>query len=489
MRPSYIQYGSPQFRILSDKQIEELHFATLQILERTGVAFKCQEAIHILGDAGADVSNPKRVKIPGHLVEAAIRKAPKMVTLYTREGEPAFVLNGMTGSHFGVQPDSMNYLDPHTRKSRAFQVQDIIDHIRIADALPNIEWFFTCPGYAALPGDLAERVSVLQCILNSPKPIVAENVTVAGLRDAISLCEIVAGGEDCLRQKPFLVGSSEPVSPLIQGEEAMEKSLVCAEKGIPNVVYSMPMLGATVPATFAGCLAIANAEALSQLVVLQLKNPGTPVICGSLPSVMDMKTSIFSFGAPEMSLMVGALTELFHHYRIPAFGTAGCTDAEVIGVQAGSEITYQIMTSALTGADLVHDVGIMYHDKMVSPELTVLTNEVIDMVRVLMGGIEINEETLALDLIDRLGPENSYITEDHTFNHFRKFWSPKIFDRSAEKEPGTNDAEDLLNQRTIEILKDHQPKPLSEDLVRELNSVEKSWFDSKGLKHEYPQVI
>ncbi len=488
MRSNYVQYSSPQFRILSDKQIEELHFATLQVLERTGVAFKCREAINILGDAGADVSNPNRVKIPCRLVEQAIRNAPKMVTLYTREGEPAIVLNGMTGSHFGVQPDSMNYLDPYTRKCRSFQVQDIIDHVRIADALPNIEWFFTCPGYVALPGELAERVSVLQCILNSPKPVVAEILTVSGLRDLIELCSIVAGGEDRLRQKPFFVGSSEPVSPLIQGKEAMEKSLVCAEKGIPNVVYSMPMLGATVPATFAGCLAIANAEALSQLVVLQIKNPGTPVICGSLPSIMDMRTSIFSFGAPEMSLMVGALTELFHHYRIPAFGTAGCTDAEVIGAQTGSEITYQIMISALTGADLVHDVGIMYHDKMVSPELTVLANEVIDMVKVLMGGIEINEETLPLDLIDRVGPENTYITEDHTCNHFREFWTPKIFDRSIGKEKDTKGSEDLLNQRTIEILENHEPKPLSEHLVRELNRVEKSWFDRESLTYEYPTV-
>ena len=104
-----------------------------------------------------------------------------------------------------------------------------------------------------------------------------------------------------------------------------------------------------------------------------------------------------------------------------------------------------------------------------------------------MGGIEINEETLALDLIDRLGPESSYITEDHTFNHFRKFWNPKIFDRSFEKKPDTKDAEDLLNQRTIDILQNHQPNPLPENLVGELKRVEKSWFDSKGLKHEYPK--
>ena len=488
MRTNYVQYGSPLFRILSDKQIEELHCAALQILERTGVVFESQEAINILGDAGADVSNPDRVKIPSRLVEQAIREAPKMITLYTREGKPAIVLDGMTGSHFGVQPDSMAYLDPYTRKRRAFQVQDIIDHVRIADSLPNIEWFFTCPGYEALPGTLAEKVSVLQCILNSPKPVVAETLTISGLRDMIELCSIIADGEDRLRQKPFFVGSSEPVSPLVQGKEAMEKSLICAEKRIPNVVYGMPMLGATVPATFAGCLAIASAEVLSQLVVLQIKNPGTPVICGSLPSIMDMKTTIFSFGAPEMSLMVGALTELFHHYRLPAFGTGGCTDAGVIGAQTGAEITYQIMISSLTGADLVHDVGIMYHDKMISPELTVLANEVIDMVRVLMGGIEINEETLPLDLIDRVGPKNSYISEDHTLRHFREFWNPKVFDRSFENEKEAKDCEDLLNQKTIKILETHQPKPLSEELVKELKRVEKSWFDCEGLKHEYPTI-
>ena len=105
MRSNYIQYNSPQFRILSAKQIEELHFAALQILERTGVAFECQEALDILGEAGADISNPDRVKIPSYLVEQALRTSPKTITLYSREGETAIILNGQTGSHFGARPD------------------------------------------------------------------------------------------------------------------------------------------------------------------------------------------------------------------------------------------------------------------------------------------------------------------------------------------------------------------------------------------------
>ncbi|OQY03607.1 MAG: hypothetical protein B6I22_11300 [Desulfobacteraceae bacterium 4572_123] len=482
------QNDKPEFRILTEKKIKDLYSAALQILERTGSAFECQEALDLLGDAGADVTDPAKVKIPARLVEQAMAEAPKMITIYSRDGDPVMVLDGRGGSHFGVQVDSMSYLDPYTRKRRPFEVRDVIDHIRITDALENIEWFFTCPGYSVVPGVLAEKISVLQCTLNSTKPIVAEILTVPGLRGMIETCAMIAGGEDQLRKKPFLIGSAEPVTPLLQGKEAMEKGLICAEKGIPHVVYGMPMLGATTPATLAGCLAIALAEVLAELVVLQLKNPGTPVIGGTLASVMDMKSTIFSFGAPEMSLMVGAMTEIYHYFGLPSFGTAGCTDAAIVGAQAGVEATYQVMLSALTGADLVHDTGIIYHDKMVSPELTVLVNEIIGMVNVTIQGVEVNSDTLALDLIEKIGPKGSYIAEQHTFDHFRDFWPAKLFDRSYEQDQGVANCEDQVRQKTIEILENHEPKPLEAKMVAELKKLEKSWFDAEGLKYEYPKA-
>ncbi|MCK4262696.1 MAG: trimethylamine methyltransferase family protein, partial [Dehalococcoidia bacterium] len=321
---------------------------------------------------------------------------------------------------------------------------------------------------------------------NSSKPVACCINDVTSLREMIDLCSIVAGGEEQLRKKPFFFGSSEPITPLIQGRDAMEKSLLCAEKGIPNFVYGLQLAGATTPATFPACLAIANAEVLSQLVVLQLKYPGAPVIYGSMPDIMDMKTTIASYAAPELSLMIAALTELCHYYRLPMLGTAGCTDAGVIDAQVGTEITYQTLVSALTGADLVHDVGMMYHATMVSPELIVLGSETIDMVKVLMGGIEINDETLPLDLIERLGPKANYLSESHTFKHFRKFWVPKVFDRSFVKKEGVKDCEQLLNDKTLEILRTHQPKPLPEDVLRELKKAEKTWLDRVGLK-EYPR--
>jgi trimethylamine--corrinoid protein Co-methyltransferase len=486
MRSNYIHFGSPQFRLLSDKQIEELHFASLQIMERIGILFECQEAIDILGEAGADVSDPGRIKIPSYLVEQALNTAPKMVTFYNREGELAMVLNGQTGSHFGSLPDCPYYLDPYEGRRRTCYIADIADTARVIDAMPNMEWSYLATGHLTIPGAIADKVSLLQFILNSSKPVIAEINDAASLREMIDLCSIVAGGEEALRKKPFFGGSSEPVSPLVEGKDAMEKSLVCAEKGIPNVIYSMPMAGATTPASFAGCLVIANAEFLSQLVVLQLKNPGAPVIYGSIPNIMEMRTTIFPYGAPELSFMVAALTELSRYYRLPMFGTAGCIDAEVVDAQAGAEVTYQILMTALSGAELVHDVGLVYHATTISPELIVFVNEIIDMVNVFMGGIEINDETLPLDLIERVGPRGTYISEKHTLKHFRKFWAPTIFDRSVVKDENTKRCGDLLKEKTIKILETHQPKPLPDDLLKELKKVEEGWLKRVGLK-EYPK--
>ena len=486
MHSNHVKFNTPQFRILSDKQIEELHFATLQILERTGVDFECQEAIEILGDAGADVSNPGRVKIPSYLVEQAVSTAPKTITLYSREGEPALVLNGQTGSHFGATPAFPNILDPYTKTQRQCYVEDIADHTRVIDALPNMEWVYGSSAHPTVPADIADKVTLLQEVLNSSKPLIACMNDLDSLREMIDLCSIIAGDEEQLRKKPFFIGTSEPVSPLAQEREAMETSLLCAEKGIPNIVYGMPIGGASVPATHAANLAIANAEILSQLVVIQLKNPGAPFIFGAMPGIMDMKTTIYAYDAPELVLMVAALTELSHYYGLPMFGTAGCSDADRVGVQAATAITHQVLFSMLTGADLVHDTGVMYHATMISAEIMVLVDEIIEMAKVLMGGIEINDETLPLDLIERLGPKASYLAEAHTFKHFRRFWVPTVFDRSFVKKEGTKNCEQLLNDKTIEILKTHQPKPLPEDVLRELKKVEKTWLDRVGLR-EYPK--
>jgi len=487
MHSNYVHFDTPQFRILSNNQIELLHYQTLEILERVGVTFDCQEAIGLLGDAGADVADTKRVKIPSYLVEEALGTAPKTITLYKREGEPAMVLNRVTGSHFGTVAGVQYYLDPFSRRPRLLRVGDIDNIARLGDSLPNIEWIFTVDSHQTLPGAIADKVSLLHVILNTSKPVCCSIGDVMSLREMIELCSIVTGGEERLRAKPFFVSSVEPVSPLVQGKDAMEKSLLCAEKNIPNVVYSMPMCGATAPATFAGNLAIANAEILSQLVVIQLKRRGAPVICGAISNIMDMKTAINPQGSPEMGVLVAALTELLHYYELPVWGTIS-SDAKTVGAQATTEYTYQILLQAMAGTDFVHDIGYLHHSFMVSPELIVFGNEIIDMVKVLMRGIEVSEETVPIDLIEKVGPGGSYLGEKHTLRHFRSFWTPNVFHRRVDLDEDAKDCEDLLNQKTIEIIETHQPKPLPEDMVKELLKIEAGWFKRVGMKHEYPET-
>jgi trimethylamine--corrinoid protein Co-methyltransferase len=294
-----------------------------------------------------------------------------------------------------------------------------------------------------------------------------------------------------LKEKPFFYSTVEPVTPLVQGKDALEKSLLCAELGIPNVIYSMPMAGATSPATFAGTLAVCNAEFLSHLTIVQIRNPGAPVIYGSMPNVMDMRTSIYPYGAPELNLLVACLTELSHSYKLPMWGTAGCTDAKIIGVQAGVELMYECLTSLLSGADFVHDTGLMDHATMISPELIVLMDEIIAAAKVLLGGIEISDAALSLDLVDAVGPAGSFIAEPHTLEHFRSFWMPTISDRTRlipDRNPQTiKHSELLLNEKTLKIMETHAPKPLPEQVVKEIKKVEESWFRRIGIEYKYPQ--
>lgn len=493
MESNYIEFKTPQFRFLSDQQLQKLHYASLEILERTGVTIDCQEAIDLLSGAGADVSNPKRAKIPSYLVEEAVRTTPKSFILYKRDGSPSIKLSG-NRTYFGALPDMPDILDPETKTRRPCKIKDVAALSRLIDFLPNLTWLFSggWAGYAeGLPGKLADRISFILMVQNSSKPIGCCITSVSNLKDMLEICAIVAGGHDQLRKKPFFYATVEPVTPLVHGKDALEKSLLCAEHGIPNVVYSMPMAGATAPATFAGVLAMANAEILSHLVVIQLKKPGAPVIYGAMPNIMDMRTTIYPYGAPELSLLVGALTEICHFYNLPMFGTAGCTDAKVIGVQTGVEVMYQCMMSALSGANFVHDVGLMDHATMISPELIVLVDEMIEMIKVSMSGIEVNDETLALDLIDQIGPGGNYLAEEHTLKHFRKFWVPTLLERTKiaphSEMKQLIRCEDLLNQKTLKIMQSHRPDPLSQDVLREMKKVEESWFKALHLRYEYPK--
>jgi trimethylamine--corrinoid protein Co-methyltransferase len=210
----------------------------------------------------------------------------------------------------------------------------------------------------------------------------------------------------------------------------------------------------------------------------QLVNPGAPFIAGAFATVMDMQTTVFSYGACEMSLMIAALAQMAQHYRVPFFGTSGATDAKFCDAQAGVEAAFQCLTAATIGSGLVHDCGSwMDHGSLASPEFMVLTNEIVDAVDHFMNGILLNDESMALDVIHRVGPRGHYLQQPHTFNNFKKIRYSQIFERMVYdqwKAAGAKRFEQRLQAVTLEKMK-HRPAPLPAETVKILDEMQRSW--------------
>jgi len=465
----------PRLSVLDDDQIEQVHQATLEVLERTGVQMTHPKAVELLHGAGARVDGD-RVHIPAWMVEDAIRTAPPRVVLGNRNGERTVFLEDKK-HWFGPSLDCIDYLDPLTHERRRFVSEDCRVTATVADALPNYTWVMTIGMADDVPADIADRVIAKQVFTHTEKPLVFCCKDVNSVRDIYEMALLIAGGEKEFRQAPTCVHYSEPISPLLYYDPAVEKILFCAEKGIPLINYPAPQAGSTAPATFAGEVVQGSAESLSGLVLAQLVNPGTPFIYGAFATVMDMQTTVFSYAAPEMSLMVAAMAQMAQYYQLPFFGTAGCSDAKFPDAQAAAEAAFSCLASALVGANLIHDSGWLDHGSLASPGHMVLVNEVLHMVKQFVSGMPVNDEMLALDVIDRVGPGGHYLEEDHTYAHFKDVWYSDLFDRSIQQEwiaHGEKEFEERLREKTRRVM-EHTPTPLPDDVLAEMEKMAEHW--------------
>jgi len=251
--------------------------------------------------------------------------------------------------------------------------------------------------------------------------------------------------------------------------------LLCAEHGIPMIYIGSPMMGATAPVTMAGCIAQANAEALSGLVIHQLKCPGAPFIYGADATTLDMRTMIFAYGAPELQLMDIAFADLARRYELPLFCIGGATDAKALDAQAGVEVGISLLVSALNRANLIHDVGYLESGLCSSGESVVLADEVIGMVKRYLGAFEIRDDTLALDVVDRIGPMGDFLSDEHTLDNFRRdVWYPTVFDRRRFDVWSADGAEPInrpLRKKALAILADHQSPTLSARQIKTMDEI------------------
>lgn len=465
----------PKLAVLSDEQISRIHSATAEILERTGVKITHAKALEILHGAGAKVDG-NRVRIPAWMLDDAVQKSPSQVFLGNRNGVRSVILDGST-SWFGSSLDCVDYLDPVTEERRPFTSEDCRTAATLSDALPNYTWGMTFGLIADVPVNIADRIAARQALAYSEKPLVFCCKDINSLKDIYEMAILIAGGERQFHDSPSIVLLTDPISPLVHADSVIETMLFCAEKGIPQICYSGLQAGSTAPMTFGGAIAQGSAESLSGLVLTQLAAQGAPFVYGAFATVMDMRTTIFSYGAPEMSLMVAAMAQMAQYYKLPFFGTAGCSDAKYPDPQAAAEAAYSCLSSALSGADLVHDCGLLDHGSLVSPAYIVLVNEVLHMVNQYLRGVPISEETLALDLIDSVGPGKHYLQAEHTLKHCHDVWYSRLFERSLYTKwlgRGGKRFSERLREQTLGLMK-HQPAPLPSEITKELDRMATQW--------------
>jgi trimethylamine--corrinoid protein Co-methyltransferase len=463
---------SADFAVLSDKQIDDLHLATLEVLRRTGVRFHHQGALEMLERAGASVSDGNLVRFPSRLVEEAIASVPNRVVMCDRDGDPAMYLEARN-VYFGTGSDCVNFLDPDG-EHRKFNQADIIDGYRLCDALPNIHFVMSIGVPADVDVGLIYDVQLALMLEHTTKPIVFVAHDGAGCQRAIDMAAAVAGGYEPLKERQHVLLYSEPSSPLQQSETAVEKLLLMARHELPVVHSPGPLMGGTAPITMAGGLVMSLAEILSGLVVHQLERPGSPFVFGAGLHHLDMKAAQICYAGPEFQLTKSAIAEMGRRYGMPTWGYAGCSDAKVMDEQASLEAMLSVLMARFSGANLVHDVGYMESGLTGSYEMIVLTDELVAMVDNLIKGIEVRDDTLMLDELDRAGPGGHFLETEETLGRFRDFWYPGLLDRSRRERwlaKGSTTLGMRLNDRVKDIIEDHRPRALDADKKRKVQEV------------------
>lgn len=474
IKSNYSAHLTPQLHVLSEDQVYEIHLATLEIMQRTGVDVYEKSARDLLKQNGCLVKD-KLVRFPSDLVERCIATAPERISVYDRNGRSAMLLEG-DNVYFGTGSDCPYIVDTFSGERRATVNADIAAANKIADALENIDFCMSMAIASDHPQPLIDVVQFVTQITNTTKPIVFVIQDTQNLHYCIEMARAVAGGAEELKFKPFAIHYSEPTSPLKHPKEALERVMICAREGIPIVYTPAVQAGATGPITMAGALVCANAELLSGLVIHQLTRMGAPFISGGIATIMDMKTANYSLGgSPEWMLGNVALKELTRFYKLPVFGTAGNTDSKVFDQQAALEAGQNILVSALAGSNLVHDVGYMECGLTASWDLMVAGDDMIGLVRRFMQGISVNEETLAVDIIDQVGPGGQFLMEKHTLKHLRsEHWMPRLLDRqfyAPWKKEGALTMGDRARNRVKHILETHTVPGLPEAVGQEIDQI------------------
>ncbi|MFN2244600.1 MAG: trimethylamine methyltransferase family protein [Anaerolineae bacterium] len=455
---------------LGPQERERIHCASLEILERIGVDVHLDEARQLLVKGGAKADGI-RIRIPEVMVARALALVPQRMTLYSRSGEVAIRAWGHT-TYYGGGSDCLNILDHRSGERRTPLLQDVQDAVRVQDALSEISFCMSMVLPSDVETDFYDRYQMEVMLNNTTKPIVFVTPDLDGCQAAVEMCEVVAGGAGAFQRKPFATCYINVTSGLVANAEALQKCIYLAEKGLPLLYIPLNAAGVNSPATTAGCMASMNAGTLLGIVLAQLVREGTPVgVPGWNGGPYNLKTMVGNYVLADEQ---GVATEMGKYYNLPVFGLGGSTDAKVLDQQCGLEATISLTTALLHGANIVHDVGFMDSGLQASLQLMVICVDFIGFLRAATAGVTVNDETLALDVIEELGPTGDYLGHDHTMRHFREPYYSKLADKGVYAQwmqKGCTTMEQRAARAVDKILAEHEPEPLPPDIRRDVRRI------------------
>lgn len=418
----------PYYRPLTSADIGRIDQTGRRILERVGMRIMDSTYLDTLRRAGARVDDDEqRVRFDGALLDDLLARAPSRFILYSRDGKNDLDL-GEGRVYFANGGRVFRILDMKTGGYRLTMLRDVANTATLVEHLDHVRFYVIACQVHDLPPQNYHLNDFYHAFNRTHKHVMGGCTDTEGSRQMHRLASLIAGGDERLREKPFVSVITNPVSPLTMEMNTLNVLEFCTARGIPVTCAPAPIAGATAPATLAGTLAQMHAEALAGIAITQILNPGARVIYSAVPMTMDLRRMELALGSVEMAIMNAATVQLGKHCNLPVYASGGITEAKRPDIQAGVEKSISSLTVAMAGADCVRlAAGILDSGNSISYEQFVIDNEIIGIIHRLLAGVKVTEDTLGYDAIERTGPGGNYIAEDHTVEHMMtEFFYPQL---------------------------------------------------------------
>lgn len=467
------------YKPLAESDVKKIAESAYKILEKSGINVFSKTAMDAFEKAGAEVDRENAVaRLSRAFVEDKISQNPSSVTLYSRDGENDLALE-KNNVHFATGGTAIYVIDPETGERRPSVLEDVKMNAKMVESLENLDSFLI----NVFPNDIKEKNDIdvnrfFHALDNTKKHVMGGIYSLSGLKKAVKMAEIIAGGEDKLREKPFVSFITLIISPFKIDDDYGEMTCFLAEKGLPVVVPTEPICGTTSPITLAGNVLTHTAETLAGICLVQSVKKGAPGICGSVGSITDLKTMAHLGGPIERGMLHSAVSQMAQFFQIPLYSTAGTSDSKEMDVQASFESAMSSLLVSMSGANYIHDIaGLLEADLTVSYPKLAVDNEILGMCRRVLRGIEVSDDSLAVDLLLKKGPGKDYLAEEHTVKHMRgEFYNPELANRDKREsmQPG-EDALGRAGKKVKEILGKktggHLPEEIREKLLSDFPEI------------------